>query len=257
MNGEKLPIYVSLTSIFNNQNRLLQTLQSIIKQKKKPDKIFIYLSEEAYILDNGFKDKKITDLNLLNFINKNTIICIKWVKNNGSYRKLLPLLKDKWEEDCIIITIDDDTIYSDNLIEDLINDYYKHKCVINYRAYTPLCDNLEDFDYHKRKPNNTLALYTFPTGKGGILYKPNFFHKTGNLIFNHEIYSNVCPKQDDIWFYLIRILNNILCYTERKNWQERDISSSGLWHTYNSKNNLNTKAFRNTIEKLKELGYKF
>ena len=102
-----------------------------------------------------------------------------------------------------------------------------------------------------------LSLYNFSTGKGGILYKPEFFHKTGNLIFNHEIYSNVCPKQDDIWFYLIRILNNILCYTERKNWQERDISSSGLWYTYNSKNNLNTRAFKNTIEKLKELGYKF
>ena len=64
-------IYVSLTSIFQNQNKLLQTLQSITVQSKKPDKIYLYLSEESYILDQGFKDKIITNQNLLKFIGKN------------------------------------------------------------------------------------------------------------------------------------------------------------------------------------------
>ena len=46
-------------SVFlKNQDLLLQTLQSIIKQSILPDKIFLYLSEEPYILDTGFKDKK-------------------------------------------------------------------------------------------------------------------------------------------------------------------------------------------------------
>ena len=79
----KLPIYISLTSIFKNQDILLQTLQSIIKQTKKPDKIFLYLSEESYILDDGFKNKKITNSNLLKFTNDNSIIDIKWVENTG------------------------------------------------------------------------------------------------------------------------------------------------------------------------------
>ena len=86
---------------------------------------------------------------MLKLINDNSIINIKWVKNIGSYRKLLPILKDKWDEDCIIITIDDDTIYDTHLIENLINDYDKQKCVIGYRGFTLLFDKIENFDYLK------------------------------------------------------------------------------------------------------------
>ena len=253
----QIPVYISLTSIFKNQYILLKTLKSIIVQTRKPEKIFLYLSEEPYILDDGFKDKKITNQDLLKFINDNPIIVIKWVKNEGPYRKLLPLLKDKWEEDCIIITIDDDTIYTNDLINNLVNDYYKQKCIICYRGFTLEFDKIENIDYKKRKKLVNNSLYNFATGKGGILYKPEFFHKTKNLIFNDKIYLNTCDKQDDIWFYLVRILNNIKCYVGLKKWHTKDISSNGLWVNYNSKKNNNTIAFQNTIKKLKELEYNF
>ena len=257
VNNSKLSLYISLTSIFKNQHILLQTLQSIMKQTRLPDKIFLYLSEESYILDDGFKDKKITNQYLVKFINDNSIIDIKWVKNTGPYRKLLPLLKDKWDEDCIIITIDDDTIYETHLIEHLVNDFYKEECVIGYRGYTPLFDKFENFDYTKNGKLKHLSLYNFTTGKGGILYKPQFFHKTKNLIFDEKIYLDTCPTGDDIWFYIVRILNEIPCYVGNKKWQLKDIGSMGLYVHFNSKNNKNTTSFRNTIRKLKELHYEF
>lgn len=250
------PVYISLTSIFKNQDILLQTLQSIMKQSKLPDKIFLYLSEESHILDTGFKNKKITNLNLLNFINNNSIINVKWVKNTGSYRKLLPLLKDKWDEDCIIITIDDDTIYDTNLIKNLINDYNNHHCVIGYRGFTPLFDKIENFDYSKHDNMQNLSLYNFFTGKGGILYKPQFFHKTQDLIFNDKIFLNTCSTGDDIWFYIIRLLNNVKGYLSNKNWQQKDLSRCGLYINFNMKKGANTKLFKNTFEKLKDLDYK-
>lgn len=255
--NKKNPVYISLTSIFKNQDILIQTLQSIMKQTRPPDKICLYLSEEPYILDDGFKDKKITNSKLLKYINDNSIIDIKWVKNIGSYRKLLPLLKDKWDEDCIIITIDDDTIYDTNLIENLVNDYHKHKCVIGYRGFTPSFDKLENFDYRKHVKLQHLSLYNFFTGKGGILYKPQFFHKTHDLIFNDKIYLDTCPTGDDIWFYIVRLLNNVKGYLGNKKWQVEDLTNDGLFAKFNSKNNLNNKSFKNTFEKLKELEYKF
>ena len=228
-----------------------------MKQTKVPDKIFLYLSEESYILDTGFKDKKITYSDLLKFINNNSIIDIKWVENTGSYRKLLPLLKDKWDEDCIIITIDDDTIYDTNLIENLINDYNEQKCVIGYRGFTPSFDKLENFDYLKSDKSQHLPLYIFFTGKGGILYKPQFFHKTHDLIFNDKIYLDTCHTCDDIWFYIVRLLNNVKGYLGNKNYHVNDLTNNGLYSNFNRHNNNNTSSFKKTFEKLKELEYEF
>jgi predicted O-methyltransferase YrrM len=253
----RLPIYISMTSIFRKQGHLFKTLQSITKQTRKADKVFIFLSEDPYILDDGFKDRKITNPELLKFIDDNSFIDVKWVKNTGSYRKLLPLLKDKWDEDCIIITIDDDNIYDTNLIENLVRDYYEQRCVIGYRGFTPLFDEIEDFEYSKHDKLQNLSLYNFLTGKGGILYKPEFFHKTKNLVFNHEIYLNECHIQDDIWFYIVRILNNKYCYISNKKWDIRDLPNQGLFLNFNRHNNTNTVSFRRALKRIKELGYKF
>lgn len=251
------PIYISLTSIFKNQEILLKTLQSVLNQTKLPNKVFLYLSEEPHILDTGFTNKEITNKNLLEFINNQPIIDIKWVENIGSYRKLLPLLKEKWNEECIIITIDDDLFMDKNSIANLISDYSKHKCVISYRGFTPIYDSFEKFNYLNRGTLVNSSLYNFSTNGAGTLWKPTFFHNTGELIFDKNIYMNYCDKQDDIWFYLVRILNKINCYIDNKTWGTLDHRSNGLFLHFNSKNNINTIVFRNTLKKLKELNYNF
>ena len=253
--NHKVPVYVSLTSIYKNQDILLQTLISIVNQSEKPDKIFLYLSEDKYLIDDGFKNKKITNNNLREYIQNNPLIRLEWIKNTGPYRKLLPILKEKWDDDCIIITIDDDTIYDNNLIENLVNDYNKHKCVIGYRGFTPSFDKIDNFNYYERLTLQNLNLYNFLTGKGGILYKPEFFHKTKDLVFNDKIYIDTCHTADDIWFYLMRILNNINCFLDNRKWLLKDNTQKGLFELYNSKNN--TKLFQNTITKLKELNFNF
>lgn len=251
-----IPIYISLTSIFKNQSILLETLNSIITQSKKPDKIYLYLSEDPYILDDGFKDKIITNIKLLNFLKTNNIE-INWEKNIGSYRKLIPLLKKKWNEDCIIITIDDDTVYDNDLIKNLVEDYNTHKCVVGYRGFTPKFDTFENFNYLLRDKLENYSLYNFLTGKGGILYKPDFFHKTNDLIFDEKIYLKTCDKQDDIWFYIIRVMNNINCFIRNEKWEKKDLSNVGLFVTFNSIKNNNTKCFLNTIQELNKLSYQY
>ena len=172
------------------------------------------------------------------------------MKNEGPYRKLIPLLKEKWEEDCIIITIDDDTIYDKRLIENMVNDYNKYNCVINYRGFTPKMDNFCEFDYETRDKLCHLHLFNFCTGKGGILYKPEFFHKTKELIFNKGIYLNKCKTNDDIWFYILRVMNNIKAYVDKKKYMTGDLQTKGLYLNYNMKNNNNTRLFKETMEEL-------
>jgi len=254
----QIPIYVSLTSIFKNQKQLLETLISITKQTCLPNKIFLYLSEEPYILDTGFKNKHITNLELLNFLNQNkNLIKTTWVKNEGSYRKLLPLLRQKWNEDCIIITIDDDTIYDNKLIENMVNDHNNHKCVIGYFGFTPgfikKTGKIEDFSTRERGPLIKKHIYNFPMGKGGILYKPQFFHKTKDLFFNKNFYMKICDKQDDLWFYILRVKNNVECFLDKTPYMVKDLSNKGLYNFFNSKNNNNTVVFKKIIEELKKI----
>ena len=182
---------VSLTTSPKRLIHIEKVINSIYRQNVKPDKIYLYLSEDPYILDEGFKDKIITNINLLNFIKTNNLLIeINWEKNIGSYRKLIPLLKKKWNEECIIITIDDDTVYDNDLIKNLVEDYNKHKCVVGYRGFTPKFDTFENFNYLLHDKLENYSLYNFLTGKGGILYKPDFFHKTNDLIFDEKIYLN-------------------------------------------------------------------
>jgi hypothetical protein len=257
----QIPIYISLTSIFKNQEMLFKTLQSLVNQTLLPNKIFLYLSEEPSFFDNGFRNKIITNKKLLHLLQTNQdIIQIKWGKDIGPYGKLIPLLKEKWNEDCIIITVDDDTIYDKNLIENLVVDYIKHQCVISYRGFTPKLKDLKDFNYEKRQIyTDNKSLYNFPTGKGAILYKPEFFHKTGDLIFNKDIYTKYCSAQDDIWFYLVRIKNGVKCFLDtNKKWfsGKKPTSSDGLWVHFNKPNDkgktldTNTLAFRNAYNKI-------
>ena len=243
-----MKIYVSLTSIFANQETLIHTLYSIAKQVKLPDKCYIYLSEEKYLLDEGFKDKKIND-NLQKIVDVNSMFEIKWVKNTGPYRKLLPLLEEKWKEDCFIITVDDDIYYDPNLISNLISDYNKYKCSVSYNAWN-IGQNINTINYKNRMSlqQPSMNLYNFATGVNGVLYKPHFFYKTKDIIFKEELYLKYCTTTDDIWFYLLRILNNVNCYSSTKKCILKNLTNpkTSLYENYN-KSNV-SKMDRNTLE---------
>jgi hypothetical protein len=250
-----IPVFISLTSINQNQEILLKTLISIKKQTFPPLKCYIHLSEEPYLLDTGFKNKIITNEKLKELLEKDDLFEIVWTKNIGPYRKLIPILKEKWNDDCLIITIDDDTEYHPNLVKNLLFLYSKYQCVISFRGFT-LNHNNGKLTYENRNKLINLNLYNFFTGKGSVLYNPKFFHKTDNLIFDENLFLSLCKTTDDVWFNLVRICNNINCYVYNTNYMTKDNTSKfGLYNNFNSKNLLNTNNISQTIKKLNELNY--
>jgi hypothetical protein len=250
-----MKIYLSLTSIFNNQQQLCETLRSIQTQTLQPDCCYLYLSETSYLLDSGFPDR-ILNKELKNIIDNNNIqLC--WTENIGPYRKLLPLLHSKQNEDCIIITIDDDTVYSKTFVQNYIDSYIKHNCVIAHRSHSLIINDIEHMSYMNRKTTkDQISLYNFHTGKGGVLYHPKFFGKSMNHIFDSSIYNACCPYGDDIWFNFHRIINSVNCYIpEEQSYIKDNTTCCGLWNNINSKNDLNTISMRKTAQTLKHLGY--
>src|SRR5215831_20266103 len=97
-------IYVSLTTVKQNEARVVETLQSVAGQTQLPDKCFIFLSDSPYLLDQGFTTGTSGPW-LSEFMKSNPRFELRWCPNTGPFRKLLPLLEEKFDEDALIVTL--------------------------------------------------------------------------------------------------------------------------------------------------------
>ncbi len=206
----KLPrpqIIVSLTSFPFRIPTLHITINSILNQTMKPDKIILQLAE------NEFPNKE-NDLpeSLLKLREQGLVI--NWNKENFKpYNKFIPTLKEY--PDDIIITVDDDLIYDKNLIKRLWAGYEKNPNLIQCHRTTKMyitknneLDGIAAKGYKKPSFANKLA------GHGGVLYPPHILYKD---ITNSELFTKLSPTNDDIWFWLMAVMNNVRINVVDKN----------------------------------------
>lgn len=224
------PVYVSLTTIHNRIYGLYETIESIVEGTMLPDHIYIFLSKEPYLLDHGvtmeFVQSEFKNLNklLLDF----PYISIIFTENIGPHRKLLPLLAQKWEEDCVIVTVDDHEIYTKSMLSTLLT-YYNatnREAVVALRARRMgLCTDAPPWRVSpytsKGKglwPESSPAIremLSLPTGTGGVLYRPKFFHP---IVFDRR-FLNLTHTGDDLMFRLATMAKGVTvvtaCLSER------------------------------------------
>lgn len=190
-------LIVSLTSYGKRVSSTLPyTLASIFRQSKKPDKIVLNLDKDNWNIDNLPKKIKF-------FLSKG--LEINFCDDIKSYKKLIPTLS-KYPDACIV-TVDDDYIYRKDLIEELWMEHLKYPSFIitTGARYPRLTDGnvLDNYDNWGFSPSNSNLI--LPIGAFGILYPPNslFFDVT-----NAELFMKLSPKADDLWFWIMGILNN-------------------------------------------------
>ena len=206
----KLPrpeIIVSLTSFPFRIPTLHITINSILNQTMKPDKIILQLSEDEF----PNKEKDLPE-NLLILREKGLII--NWNKGNiKSYKKLIPTLKQYPE--AVIITVDDDFIYDKNLVKRLWKAYQENPKLIHCHRTTKFSlkkdgtFKVKGVQWYK-KPSFANKL----VGCGGVLYPPNILYKD---ITNEELFTSLAPTNDDIWFWLMAVMNNVRINVVDKN----------------------------------------
>jgi hypothetical protein len=236
-------IVVSLTSFPARIKTVFVTIDSLLCQSLKPNHIILYLAEEE------FPSKEIPEA--LKAQQKRGLE-IHWVQNNyRPYNKLVHALKEYPE--AVIITVDDDAFYEPSLLEEFYLEHLKNpKNIISkrYRAVT------YDQDLHVKGYNQWCApqvkdssFFIFPTGLGGILYPP---HSLDEMVSNEVLFMELCPYQDDIWFWAMAVKNNTtFSCLEFLDTPNTDNGSTALY-VYNSKkdpNNLtpNDYAFHKTM----------
>jgi len=215
-----MPVYISMTTIHNRLYGVADTLETILKGTVLPTHIYIFVSSEPYLLDQGIsKDFLISSSHKLRALSENfPFISVIYTDNIGPHRKLLPLLAKKWEEDCVLVTVDDHEMYPKGMLASLIG-YYRASggtAVVALRSRRMgICANAPPWKVspytkkHKGLWPETKAgrreMLMLPTGTGGVLYRPRFFHP---IVFDKR-FLNLTRTGDDLMFRLATMAKGV------------------------------------------------
>ena len=212
-------VIVSITSYGRRVSTsvVYYTLVSILRQSQKPKRIILWLDKlkwsESTLPSRLLSLKK----NGVEFILCNDV---------KSYTKLVPCVK-KYPKD-IIVTLDDDIIYSSHTIEQLLKAHSLYpNDICCFQALKIQCVNDIPTNYHRWV--NYMQSYRgkgliFPLGVGGVLYPPNCLHQD---VLREDLFLRLCPHADDIWFWLCGLRAGTNVYVIEK--KGRDYSFDSLY----------------------------
>ena len=242
-------IYVSLTTIPQRIKDLNKSVESLLKQSQKPDKIFINIPFRYKRFKEIIGDDQIPKFD-------DRIVEITRCEDCGPGTKLLGSL-DKLKKDSLIILADDDNAYENYMIEKF-------------------------FYFYSKAPNNSYSFYVHPLGNFGIGQGADGFAINTNYLNGIKKFYDTVVKDykelflyDDLWisyFLYYYKKNKIFSLQEHLKKGNDDmpiliykkhIVASGLVETYGENINESIKkrdkiaieSFKYMIEKTKGLTF--
>jgi glycosyltransferase involved in cell wall biosynthesis len=204
-------IAVSMTTLPSRLPLVHLAIESIFNQTILPGHIILWIADTINI------DKVMTpQIEAL----RGRGLEIRQVADVGPHTKLIYALNAF--PNLNIITLDDDIVYPINTISCLWDQHIKFpkaivcnwarelsfdaignvKGVRSGKLLTPprLECEIEQASRFSVEP----SLLAFPYGTSGVLYPP---HSLSKEVFNVELFRKLCPKEDDIWFKAMSLLN--------------------------------------------------
>jgi len=155
-------VVVTLTTSPIRLPKIESVINSIMEQTMKPDKIVLNLP-------NVFKRDGSTYDDIPEFIKNNNLIRINRCEDIGPATKIVPAALLYTDPETILISIDDDTVYSRTMIERLLNCSEKNKDSV----ISGTVDEYEGVVY--RKDIDEYVFYgEYLLGCTGVLYKSRF-----------------------------------------------------------------------------------
>jgi hypothetical protein len=162
-------IYVSISTIPQRLKYLNKSVNSLLKQTKKPDKIFINIPFKYKRFSETIEDKQIPKFD-------NNIVEVTRCEDCGPGTKLLGSL-NKFEKNSLVILADDDHVYEDYMIEKF-------------------------FYFYSKAPNNAYSFYVHPLGNFGIGQGADGFAiNTNHLTGIKNFYDKVARNYKELFLY--------------------------------------------------------
>lgn len=198
ISGEKYCEYELIVSLTTHGRRIYDVclaIESIMQGSLLPNRLILWLSKDL-------KGKPLP-CTLQNQMKRG--LEIQYVTDIGPYTKLIPAIK--YFPNAVVVTIDDDMIYSQEMLEGLLLSYLSEPNAIHaYRIHNMTFEENGDLkSYMDWKFEVSRAEHPFFTGCGGVLYPPNSLPKE---TLNEEVFMDICQYADDVWFNAMAKLNN-------------------------------------------------
>lgn len=191
-------IVVSMTSIAGRIKDIYPAINSIITQTQKPDLIVLWLGDNC-----SYPKRTISKIEAMG-------IKVEYCNDLGPNTKYHYAFKE-YNND-LVITVDDDIIYHEKMIEELYSTHLKHPEMIIARRVHKIRFGLDRLPVSYRnwiweyrnscQPSHELLA----TGVGGVLYTPAVMKLN---CWETTDFINVCPACDDIWLKFCELSQNI------------------------------------------------
>jgi hypothetical protein len=181
-------LIISLTSFPARYPILHHTLQSLLTQSVRPDKVVLWLYEE----DRATLPDSVRELE------QEGLSIRTCPRDTRSFKKLIPSLEAY--PDAFVVTADDDIFYRPNWLEELLAGYQGNDDILCLRAHYIRCG-----DHGKPRPYRTWERKTeacgpsdklFFTSGAGVLFPPQSLPATA---CDEQLFTALTPHADDIW----------------------------------------------------------
>lgn len=192
-------VIVSLTTFGPRIEKVYLAIESIMQGVVKPNHIVLWLSKDEFSPDS-------LPATLLRQQERG--LQIEFCEDIRSYKKLIPALKQY--PDACIITIDDDVMYEMDFLDKFVRFHRSHPGCVGVNTARKVMfdkDNCILSYVHWRHVGNedkTSTPFLIGIGVGGILYPP---HCLDSEVLNQDVFMDLCPYGDDIWFYAMALKN--------------------------------------------------
>ncbi len=188
--SQKREIVVSLTSHKSRFKTLHYTLECLLRQSIKADRILLWIDkpDEEHITPEMRK------------MQARGVEIITTTEYDKSFNKIIPSLKAF--PDAMIVTVDDDIYYPKHMLENLLSEWSgdDKEIVCHYACKVPCNENGEKLSFKDWIPlnKNYVGYDIVAYGFAGVLYPP------GSLpaeVMDRETFKKLCPRADDMWLY--------------------------------------------------------
>ena len=244
-------VNVSLTSYPARIQSVPAVLESVYAQTRRPDRVLLWLAKEQFpCREADLPERLLQD-------SREGRLEIRWCDDLKPHKKYFYAMQEI--KTGVIITIDDDLVYPETIVELLLLSYARHPQAIsagrvNLMAISengdilPYTIWLRGTDMLLDQPSMQLAAI----GVGGVLYPAGCLPEQ---TFDEKGIRETCLMADDLWLKAMETLATVPVTAACEYWNNQKLEgtqTSALWNTNAENNDSQMRAILSYLDERKD-----